>query len=129
MAGMTKLQKKYIEDIESVLKVEYTGSNSRKYADLFIKKYRDKHQKYKLEKGKRFPPTGKQKRFIKEIEETLDIKFTGRTVNTASKFISENIGDFNLFKSNDQTMKHRLNMLSKKIEVQVEEKKRRLVNE
>jgi len=94
MALWTNLQKNYVRDIEKNVGVEFEGNPTRKDADLFIKEHAEENKQIKLDLNKRFPPTGKQLRLIKDIEEELDIKFKGRTIRTASKFIDEYIDEY-----------------------------------
>jgi hypothetical protein len=121
MPAMTKLQRKYIEDIEKNLDVVFDYPNTRKGADLFIKKYKDENTRYKLENKKQFPPSGKQKRLIEDIEKSLDIKFKGRTVKTAAKFIKDNIIEFKAVQTTDQKIKNYYNKLSDNIRKQQNE--------
>ena len=89
MSLWTKAQQNYIHAIEEILQIKFEGVQSRENADIFIKKYRDQFTQAKLKMNKRFPPSQKQKKVIKEIEDILDVKFTGRTVRSASEFIKK----------------------------------------
>ena len=86
---MTKIQRKYINNIESDLNVIFDAKNTRKDADEFIKKHLKQHRLFVKEHNIIPPPTGKQQRLIKKIEDVLDIKYYGKSVKTASKFIEE----------------------------------------
>ena len=123
MPKMTKLQKKFIEDIQENLNITFDYPDTRKGADIFIKKYKDENQRYKLQNKKQFPPTGKQRRLIKDIEESLDIKFNGRTVRTASKFIETYINEFKAVQTIDQKIKNYYNAFSEAIGKQIEKTK------
>ena len=94
MALMTKLQRNYITDIETNLNVTFDGDNTRRDADIFIKKHAEKNREFKLSNNKQIPPTGKQRRFIEDIEDILDVKYTGRTVKSASKFIALHLTEY-----------------------------------
>lgn len=91
---ITRIQKQYIHDIENVLKVKYNGSTLRRDATAFIEKYKEQHKKRKKELGLPFSPTGKQCRFIKDIEDALGVIFDGNTMEDASKFIDEYYYDY-----------------------------------
>jgi len=94
MAGMSNLQKEYVQDICKNLGIEYDGENSEKTAGKFISEYKDIHKQIKLHRKKNLTPTMKQKRFIEEIEDTLDIKFNGDTLSSASNFISKYVDEY-----------------------------------
>lgn len=94
MAIWTKAQQNYINDIEKTLNTKFIDTPSRTNASNFIKKYKDQYTKFKLDNNKRFPPTMKQRRLIKDIENTLNIKYNGKTVKTASTFIKKHYNEF-----------------------------------
>ncbi len=50
----------------------------------------NKRQKYRAKKE---PPTEKQLKVIRSIEDELGLKFVGKTIKDAYKFIGENIED------------------------------------
>ena len=50
----------------------------------------NKSQRYR---AKREPPTEKQLNLIRKIEDELGLKFTGKTIKDAYRFIGENIDD------------------------------------
>lgn len=50
----------------------------------------------KMVKGPSEPPTAKQMEFIEDIEEFVDERFTGSTMDEASDYISRNIQKFQL---------------------------------
>ena len=106
MSLWTKLQRNYIKDIEKNVGVAFEGNPSRKDADSFIKKYGEKNRQIKLKLNKRFPPTGKQSRLIKEIETTLDLSFKGKTVKTASKFIAQHFDEYKFLCGYEQYMRN-----------------------
>ena len=101
----TYRQRNLIEDIEKLLGIEYSGSLRRKDADIFIAEHMVEFRQTKLDLNKHFPPTGKQARFIEKIEETLCVKFTGRTVNTAAEFIGKYMGEFKSRETSEMKMK------------------------
>lgn len=115
MAIWTKLQRKYVRDIETMLGIIFAGNPTRKDADIFIKEHAEEHRKMKLDLNKQFPPTGKQQRLIKEIEERLDIKFTGRTVRTASAFIEKYLDEFKALETSKDRMKRFINYKAKNL--------------
>lgn len=85
----TRYQKEYVEDIERHLKVVYRNPETKKDAHTFIELYKDDNAAYMDANNLQRPPTGKQRRYIKAIEQVLDIKFKGKTAKDASDFISE----------------------------------------
>ncbi len=94
MALWTKLQRKYVKDIEDNLHVKFTGKPTRADADLFIKEYAEANRKFNQDANKQTRPTGKQLRFIKEIEDVLSVEFKGRTIKSASKFIKKHLMEY-----------------------------------
>jgi len=116
MPPSTKLQKEYIKDIESNLNVVFDGKNTRIDADTFIKKYADKNREFRKKNNKQTKPTGKQLRFIKDIEEILDIKYTGRTVKSASKFIKKYITEYTANMGREKKIKNYYNKFADNIE-------------
>jgi len=125
MPIMTKLQRTFIEDIEKNLRVTYDYPNTRKGADIFIKKHKEENTRFKLDAKTQFPPTGKQRRLIKDIEGSLDIKFNGRTVRTASKFIATYINEFKAVQTIDQKIKNYYNAFSEGIGKRIEKTKKK----
>ena len=83
-------------DIEKNLKVNYCGQNNREEAHLFIKQYKDENRKFNIKNKIKFPPTGKQLRYIKDIEKVTEKEFIGKTLKEASKFIEKNLDEFKL---------------------------------
>jgi len=116
MPPSTKLQKQYIKDIELNLDVTFDGKNTRIDADKFIKKYADKNREFRKKNNKQTKPTGKQLRFIKDIEEILDIKYTGRTVKSASKFIKKYITEYTANMGREKKIKNYYNKFADNIE-------------
>ena len=90
MALWTKLQRKYVEDIEKNLNIKYDGKPNRDEASLFISKHKQANREFIIKMKKPAPPTGKQIRYIRDIEKILNIKFEGKTIMEARSFISEN---------------------------------------
>ena len=131
MSLITKRQRDFIKDIEDVLEVEFEGKENRKGASDFIAKHVETFRVEKLKANKRFPPTGKQIRLIKDMEEVLDIKFKGRTVKTASKFIAKHLSEFqmevNQYANNNPEFKFKRvrKIVHSRISKQIEEKKRK----
>lgn len=116
MPPSTKLQKQYIKDIESNLDVVFDGKNTRIDADKFIKKYAEENREFRKKNNKQTKPTGKQLRFIKDIEEVLDVKYTGRTVKSASKFIKAYITEYDANRGREKKIKQYYNKFADNIE-------------
>jgi len=112
MAYMTKRQKSYIEDIEKNLKVKYAGYNTRKEADKFIQIHAEANREFQKVRKISTPPTGKQMRYIKDIEAVLEIKFTGKTLKEAIKFINDYYLDYATEAPFDYKIKNYYNNLS-----------------
>jgi len=127
MAVMTKLQQTYIKDIESNLQVIFNGNNTRNNADLFIKKYAEENREFRVKNNKQTRPTGKQLRFIKDIEEVLEIKYTGRTVKSASKFIQKYLTEFDSRTGIERKIKQYYNGMADKIDRAQKNKRARRV--
>jgi len=117
MALMTKLQRKYIKDIESNLSVTFNGKNTRNDADLFIKQYVEENRKFQKRNNKQTPPTGKQLRLIKDIEEVLDVEFIGKTLGVASNFIKEYFDEFKVEAGVNYKIKNYYNKVASGIEL------------
>jgi hypothetical protein len=113
MAGMTKVQRKYVEDIERNLNVKFTGYNTRKAADLFLQKYAEENKQFKIKNNLKFNNiTGKQHRFIKDIETRLEIKFKGTKQKEASQFIADNLDEHKFNETCEDRMKGFINWKS-----------------
>lgn len=131
MSLITKRQRDFIKDIEDVLGVEFEGRENRKGASDFISTHIETFRVERLKANKRFPPTGKQVRLIKDMEEVLDTKFKGRTVKTASKFIAKHLSEFkmevNQYANNNPEFKFKRvrKIVHSRISKRIEEKKRR----
>ena len=117
MALWTKLQKQYVTDIEKNLKITFDGKFTRVDADIFIKKHAEENRKFKQSHNKQTPPTGKQLRFIRDIEDVLDVKFKGRTLKSASKFIQKHNMEYGARMDTETKMKLYSNRLADKIEM------------
>jgi len=115
MPIMTKLQKNYIKDIESNLDVIFNGKNTRVDADIFIKKHAEENRKFEKSHNRQIRPTGKQLRFIRDIEEVLDVKFKGQTIKTASKFIQQHITEYSARMDTERKIKRYYNNFADKI--------------
>jgi len=88
-AKWTKLQKEYVRGIENNLEVVYSGEKTRKDADIFIRLHEYDNAQYMENHGLKRPPSGKQLRYIKDIERILGVeKFTGRTSQAAHDYIA-----------------------------------------
>lgn len=116
MALMTKLQRKYIEDIERNLNITYHGRHNRDDAYSFIKQYEDENRKFNIKNKIKFPPTGKQLRYIKDIEKVTEKKFTGKTLKEANKFIQKNVDEFKLNRDFSFKFKNLCNRKADKIQ-------------
>jgi hypothetical protein len=117
MALWTKLQRKYVKDIEDNLGITFNGRPTRVDADKFIKENSQANYEAKISKGKKqFPPTGKQLRYIEDIEKSLDIKFRGRTIKSAAKFIKQYKDEYETVKPAEHKMKLYYNAVADKIE-------------
>ena len=115
MALWTKLQKQYVRDIENNLKVTFTGKPTRMDASLFIREHREANMKFKIKHKIEFRPTGKQLRLIKDIEDTLEVEFKGRTVKSASDFIREHISEYSCRMDIEKKIKRYYNSVASKI--------------
>ncbi len=116
MALWTKLQRNYVKDIENNLGITFDGKPTRIDADTFIKKHTEANRKFRKSLNKQTRPTGKQLRFISDIEEILDVKFKGRTVKTASKFIQAHITEYDARVDSEKKIKRYYNGFADKIE-------------
>jgi len=116
MSLWTKLQRNYVKDIEDNLKVTFDGKPTRIDADIFIKKHAEANREVRQSQNKQTRPTGKQLRWIKDIEEILDVEFKGRTVKTASKFIQKYITEYNARMDTEKKIKRYYNGVADKIE-------------
>jgi hypothetical protein len=92
---MSKGQKKFIKLIEENLKVKYSGPDNVVVASNFIEKYARQHRQYCRDNNIDSPITIKQRVYIHDIEEVLNIKFKGTTLDEASDFIDDHVGEFN----------------------------------
>lgn len=84
----TKLQKEYVRDIEKNLKVVYEKDKTRKDASEFIAEHRYQNNQWSEDHGLKRRPTKKQRRFIKDIENTLGEIFLGESSHDAWIFIN-----------------------------------------
>jgi hypothetical protein len=116
MSLWTKLQRKYVKDIEDNLNITFNGKPTRVDADQFIKEHAEANRAVRKDQNKQTRPTGKQLRFIKDIEDILDVKFTGRTVKTASKFIQKHITEYSARMDTEKKIKRYYNVVADKIE-------------
>ena len=88
MFTITKMQKSVIENIESKLKIYFSGSN-RTQASKFIHENIKALRKFDKKIGRINTPTGRQLRYIKKIEKQDGIKWEGWTFEDAYEFIAE----------------------------------------
>ena len=124
MALMTKLQRKYIQDIEKNLGITYTGKNNRTEASMFITQHKEENRKVNKAKKKSTPPTGKQLRLIKDIEKTFKATFRGKTLKSAKKFIETYYDDFRLNQTYDSKVKNYLNKKASSIDRKQRQRRR-----
>lgn len=122
---MTKLQRQYIKDIEKNLNVKYNGGNTREDASLFISLYKEENRKFNLKNKIKTRPTGKQLRLIRSIEQTLEIKFNGKTLNEAKNFIDKY---YNEFKANQTYFTKFKNCCNRKADMIDRKRKRRITS-
>jgi hypothetical protein len=88
MGFMTNKQKSVIIDIELKLGIVYeTPKAGPDAAGKFIGKHIETLRQYNMKTDFKAPPTGKQLRYIKDIEKQLNVSFPGKTLKEACKFI------------------------------------------
>ena len=85
---ITKMQKTVIKDIESKLRICFSGSN-RAHASKFIHQNIKALRKVNNKIGRINTPTGRQLRYIKKVEKEDGLKFQGWTFEDAREFIGE----------------------------------------
>jgi hypothetical protein len=100
MGIMTKKQKSLIMDMEFKLGAIYkTPLAGPTLASRFIARHIEALREYNTVTNFQVPPTGKQDRYIRVIEQELDVCFTGTTLKEACEFIGIHVGDFKLTKT------------------------------
>ena len=98
MAQVTKRQKSVIDDIKLKLNITYKSGNNRDRASNFIRNNIQELRNINQEMNIENYLTGKQARYIKRIEEALNIKFNGKTFDEAWDFIDRYKSRFDLSK-------------------------------
>ena len=97
--SMTKKQKSVIMAIEFKLGITYeTPSAGPTLASRFIAKHIEKLREYNSRINFEVPPTGKQLRYIKVIEDELNVDFKGSKLKEACEFIRIHHGNYQLNK-------------------------------
>ena len=87
--SMTKKQRSVVLDIEGKLGIPYEGNDGSTHASRFIAKHIESLREFNKTMGNAILATGKQMRYIKYIEEELDVKYEGKTFDDAWEFISK----------------------------------------
>lgn len=88
MITITKMQKSLIEDIESKLKICFSGDD-RTHASKFIHQNIKALRKVNKKVHRINTPTGRQLRYIKKVEKEDGTKFRGSSFEDAMEFIGE----------------------------------------
>jgi len=86
----TKAQREYLKSICRDLNIKYSGKlMDREEVEAFISKHKNEQRLYYIKNNKPFPPTNKQKKFIKAIEKNLVVTWKGETLEDAKSFIKK----------------------------------------
>jgi len=84
----TKAQREYLKSICRDLKIKYDGKLMDKIeVEKFIEKHKNEQRNLYIKNNKPFPPTNKQKKFIKAIVRHLGANWEGKTLEDAKKFL------------------------------------------
>ena len=101
MGFMTNKQKSVIIALELKLVIVYeTPKAGPDAAGKFIGKHIETLRQYNMKTDFEVPPTGKQLRYIKNIEKQLDVSFPGNTLKEACNFIQLYHKEYKLYRHN-----------------------------